>query len=326
MARVQFNSESEEIVGKLAGSVFQDSYMGMQVRGLPKPRNPQTQLQQLRRGRFGYLSESWRSLSSAEKETWIDVAGTNPAALRYFIGNNINLTLIEVPAVTSYTEADKPNPFPLFIYSATTTSLLITAADEGSVVPAGFKLLVFATTDKQEPKEFTNPSEYSPVAYFDEGQSFYLPVDIIAQWRALYGQLRNARRICIKTALISKTNGNRADSEPSCALTSNMKLYLFTLTQSGTDNPAVTDISNTTTMTVATGRIGAGYYYIYLQGTIPALDKIAGGISFPVGNINYIVQPDTSIPAYYLQTINTSTGNHEDNLLTETLFSIVDNN
>ena len=40
MARIAFTSMVEEIIGKLAGSVFQDSYMGIQIRTRASPRNP----------------------------------------------------------------------------------------------------------------------------------------------------------------------------------------------------------------------------------------------------------------------------------------------
>ena len=90
IARISFTAIVAQIVRKLAGSVFQYSYGGFQIRTRVSPRNPQTQYQQLRRGDFGFLSQTWRNLSPTERQTFIDNAGTPPAALNLFVLSNVN--------------------------------------------------------------------------------------------------------------------------------------------------------------------------------------------------------------------------------------------
>lgn len=218
MARIAFSSTGEEILGKLAGSIFQDSYGGYQVRGFYRPKNPQTQLQQLRRGDFRYLAAGWRNLSSPEQLTWINQAGTVPEALRLYIGSNINLNLIGLSIVSSYTAATTPATLPLVIVDCSDTVFTVQSSTLVTTVPAGQKLLLFATFDNSVSALFNNPSAYQPIIYFDEGTNFSSAVNIFSAWSAHYGLLRLNRHVCIKNVLIDKTNGSRGADVISCAI------------------------------------------------------------------------------------------------------------
>ena len=218
MARIAFSSEAEEILGKVSGSVFQDSYGGFQVRGIGKPRNPQTQLQQLRRGDFRYLVAGWRNLTSTEQGTWITAAGTVPEALRLYTGSNINLNLISLSIISSYTSATLPVNFPIEITELTSLTFFIQAAGSPTAVPANQRLLIYATTDKLPTLIFNNPANYQPIIYFEAGTSLSSPTDIYSAWVSHYGVMRDIRRICVKAVLISKLNGDRGGEEIFCAV------------------------------------------------------------------------------------------------------------
>ena len=220
MARISFTSTTEEIIGRLAGSVFQDSYIGTQIRGLSKPRNPQTQLQQLRRGNFRFLSAGWRNLSPEQKSSWITQTGTVPSALRLYIGNNINLNLAGFSIVSEYIASDFPQPFPLSIIAVNSLVFLVSSASDTTTVPDGFQLLILATVDRPVTHIFTNPSEYQPITSFAAGTSFASGIDIIDSWSEHYGIMHEESRLCIKTALINIVNGTRGQEVVTCALTS----------------------------------------------------------------------------------------------------------
>jgi hypothetical protein len=217
MARISFTSGMEEIIGKFGGNVFQDSYFGIQLRGLTKPRNPQTQLQQLRRGDFGFLSASWRYLSGTDQATWIAEAGTIPEALRLFLGNNVNLILTGIPAISSFTTGATPGDFPLEITELTDTEFTVSASTGTTIVPAGTNLLLYATPGKADNKQFTNPSEYYPLIHYPAASDFGTPVSIYSTWIGFFGLLLLNRHICIKTALVNSTNGNRGTETIACA-------------------------------------------------------------------------------------------------------------
>lgn len=218
MSRIQFSSSIEEIIGKLAGSVFQDSYMGIQIRTRVSPTNPQSYFQQLRRGKFAYLTAGWRNLTPTEQGTWITEAGTIPAAFRLYVSCNINLTLIGENPISSFASSAVPDEMPLEISRYETNVIEVTATGALTTVPTDHRLLLFATQEKEATKIFTNPSQYSPIASFAAGTDFSTPVDITTEWVARYGQPTDDKRICIKTALVNITNGLRGDESINCAL------------------------------------------------------------------------------------------------------------
>lgn len=213
MARIAFTPMIAELVGKLAGSVFQYSYGGYQVHTRVVPSNPQTERQQLRRGWFGWIAANWRNLTSIEQGTFITEAGTIPGGFRLFVEANINLYLIGESTVTSYVPSAAPGTMAIDIDALAPATFNIIAAGSPKIVPAGQKLLILATAEKVLPKRFTNPSEYSPIVWFDEGTDLSGSTSILTEWQDLYGVLSGSQRICINAVLIVKSNGSRgADS------------------------------------------------------------------------------------------------------------------
>lgn len=218
MARIAFTSMIEEIVGKLAGSVFQDSYLGMQIRTRVSPRNPQSYYQQLRRGEFGYLSAGWRFLSPSDRLTWVTAAGSVPAGKRLYIASNVNLSLVNENPIDSYTPDTTPPAMPMEIVDWILSSFFIAASDSLTTVPTGHTLLIFATSEKDPPKNFINPSNYSPIVNFPAGSDMSAPVDISADWISRFGQFTAEQRICIKSVLINVSNGDRGPDFVNCAI------------------------------------------------------------------------------------------------------------
>jgi len=237
MARVSFSALIEEIVGKLGGSVFQDSYGGMQIRTRVSPRNPQTTFQQLRRGEFGYITQGWRNLTSVERQTFIDAATTPPAALNLFVQSNVNLSLINEATITSYVTTAVPDPFTMVIDEATPTTLIVRATGGLTTVPADTKLLLYATQLRFPTQIFTNPSMYSPIISFDEGTDLATPVDVLAEWQVRYGQLLDEKRLCIKCCLINKLNGSRGAEAFDCTNTEAMPAKYIPLANFVTSTP-----------------------------------------------------------------------------------------
>lgn len=71
MARVIFSALIDTIYGKLGGTIFQVSNGGHQMRTRVSPRNPATQFQQNRRAGFATDLTAYRSLSTANRNTWL---------------------------------------------------------------------------------------------------------------------------------------------------------------------------------------------------------------------------------------------------------------
>lgn len=217
MARVSFSALVEEIVGKLAGSVFQDSYGGYQIRTRVSPKNPQTYLQQLRRGEFAYIAALWRTLTDEQRQSFTDAAVTPSGAFDLFISCNINVSLIGAPLISNYIPTSAPDAFPLMVVNLAPPVFRVMANSALQIVPSGTTLLLYATAEKAPTKIFTNPSQYQPIASFEEGYIFSDPVGIAGFWMDHYGQFTTDKRICLKTVLINNSNGMRGPESIICA-------------------------------------------------------------------------------------------------------------
>ena len=319
MAKVSFSALIENILGKLAGSVFQDSYGGYQVRTRVTPRNPQSQYQQLRRGAFGYISSLWRTLTPAQRGTFIAAAASTGGGLNLFVESNVNLSLVLQPIINSYITSLAPVSMPISIVNLTPPIFTVQASGFTTTVPAGMALLIFSTAEKFPSKIFTNPSQYSPVLSLPAGTDLSVPLNISADWIALFGQFTAGKRICVKSALINIINGKRTDSLPVCAIQDEMLPYTFyyaNLVQAGVGNPVAAVAAANTIPAIAWSRLGAGIYNGVLAGAFPLAKtfctSVPAGFSSPFfGSLNRI--DDNT-----LQIITVSTGGvTADNLLNQ---------
>lgn len=229
MALIFFSALVDEILGKLAGSVFQYSQGGYQVHTLGKPRNPQTEYQQLRRGDFGFLSASWRSLTPTQRNSFISNVPAGISALNFFVQCNVNLILIGEPTIQTFAAATPPGDMAMQINSATPEEFLISASGATTIVPAGQKLLIYSTDTKDQTKIFTNPSQYSPIISFDEGTDLSTPTSILAAFNDRFGQLTAEKYLCIKSVLIDKSNGQRGTESISCSNTNEVANKYFNI-------------------------------------------------------------------------------------------------
>lgn len=323
MARIAFSPLVESIVGKLAGSVFQDSYQGFQIRTRVSPRNPRTQFQQLRRGEFGFLSQLWRELSDANRQSWIDNAPAGMQGLNFYLQSNINLVLIGLDAVPAYISAATPDAFPLSIEELGAGNFTVKSSGIASYIPADTALLVQATAEKPAGKIFTNPSQYSPILNFPPGTDLSSPISISTEWTARYGQFTEEKRICIKSNLISTVNGARSDDSIICALENPAleMIYLAKLNQSGTSAPVPTVILNTLGYSLTFHYYTVGWYFV-TSGDFVALPNILGGIAFSTVTFEpFSIVMGNGVPQIDIKTGNTS-GTLTDGLLNDTYFMI----
>jgi hypothetical protein len=172
----------------------------------------------LRRGEFAYITKGWRNLSPGEIDSWVDAAGSMPAAVRLFTASNVNLSLLDLPLITEFLPSREPDPMPLQIDSLSASNLAISASSVLSEVPAGTALLISATAELPPARAFINPSQFSPIINFAAGFSIAPPTDIADEWSARYGVLLGTRQLCIQSSLINITNGLRSAFSSTCAI------------------------------------------------------------------------------------------------------------
>lgn len=83
MASVKFSAFMPEINGSIGGTTFQRSRSGFSVRNKPLPRNPRSTVQSLLRVQWAYLSQVWRTLTDAQRNSWDNVAPSWPAVDKF---------------------------------------------------------------------------------------------------------------------------------------------------------------------------------------------------------------------------------------------------
>lgn len=107
MAKVIYTAAVASLSGKLAGSTFQRSIGGAQLRTGTSPRNPNTSQQQFIRVNMHSLAASWRALSVDARSSWGFAARTPSLGFSLYIQRNQQLVLAGLPPIPSFV---LPNP------------------------------------------------------------------------------------------------------------------------------------------------------------------------------------------------------------------------
>lgn len=108
MAKVIFTAIAASVTGKLAGSVFQRSHGGPQLRTKASPGNPNTGPQNRIRVALGSLSTSWGALSPAQRTTWYNGAGGTPFGFSVYVRRNQTLFLAGLPLIDTFVRGKPP--------------------------------------------------------------------------------------------------------------------------------------------------------------------------------------------------------------------------
>ena len=199
---------------KIGGQVASKNRYGAYMRNKVTPVNPQTELQQNVRGRFGARASAWRGLTEAQRQSWIEAAPNFPvfdifgnskilSGASLYQSLNLNLAQIGVAAITTA-------PSPAAITSLVSLALAATGGDLNvtagiAAVPAGHTAVVFATP------------QYGPGQYFVKNKYRFLqtvaaagainPVDVSSAWVAAFGSFVIGQKISVTMFLVNSTTG-----------------------------------------------------------------------------------------------------------------------
>jgi hypothetical protein len=154
MAKVVFTAVVADIKGKLAGSVFQRSFGGAQLRTKVSPGNPQSIPQQQLRVNMASLSTLWGELSNAQRTTWYNGAGGTPFGFNMYVKRNQVLFLAGLPLISTFVRGKPP--------------LNLTQAQNGTVtIPFSVPILVNVDS---APSGYTQVNRWSK--WVPPGRSF----------------------------------------------------------------------------------------------------------------------------------------------------------
>lgn len=216
MAKILFTAVVADMRNKLNGTVFSKNRYGAYARTKVTPVNPQSDAQQLVRGRFGARSASWRGLTEAQRQSWIDGAASFPTF--DIFGNskilsgqalygklNLNLAQAGQAAIASC-------PAPVAVPSLVSVTLTVDVsgsvfeADFGiAAVPAGFSLAIFATPNYGAGISFVKNKYRFMIV--EPAATAINPVDLFATYLAQFGAPTAAQKVSVRAFLVSNTTG-----------------------------------------------------------------------------------------------------------------------
>lgn len=216
MAKIKYSALVSDMRNKLNGSVLSKNRYGSYVRNKVTPVNPQTAYQQEVRQRLGSLSQSWRELTVAQRNSWTERAKESPFTdifgdtktldgKAFFIKLNSNLLSIGETPITSAPQMVEMPTFSI-IGSSASVAGGITLTTDIATVPAGFELKVFATPALPAQINFVK-NRYRDIGVVElaDGDSI-MTTEYTKRFGALAASDQGSR-VHIKAVLVSATTG-----------------------------------------------------------------------------------------------------------------------
>lgn len=225
MAKILFTAVVADMRNKLNGTVFSKNRYGAYTRTKVTPVNPQTDYQQNNRARLGSLSSSWRGLTEAQRQSFIDAAKNFPkfdifgnakilSGQALYTELNLNLLNAGQAQITNAPVPGALDPIVLSSVAADVSDTEIILTWSGGVIPAGHSLQVFTTPLYGAGQSFVK-NKYRFIqtlaAAVSSGE------DIYAAWNARFGTLTAGQKLSVYVKLVSNTTGQAG--VPSSAMT-----------------------------------------------------------------------------------------------------------
>lgn len=215
MAKVKFSALISEMRNKLNGSVFARNRGGAYLRTKVTPLNPQTSAQVAQRSLLASFSQSWRTLTEAQREAWkgvvsqwsrTDVFGdvVNPSGSTLYIRLNLNIANAGGSPIST-------PPAPLG--AAAIADLTLTANVTGNVfdigfdpaaVPAGHTMVVESTPCLSAGISNAN-AQFRQIG--TQPATTGTGVDMFAEQTGKFGALVAGQKIFIRAKFIRLTTG-----------------------------------------------------------------------------------------------------------------------
>jgi hypothetical protein len=228
MAKVKFSALISEMRNKLNGSVFARNRGGAYLRTKVTPLNPQTAAQVAARSLLASFSQSWRSLTEAQRNAWnsvvdqwstTDVFGdvVNPSGSTLYTRLNINVFLAGGTALVNPPTPIGADSLPDLLVTADVSDAEILVDSDLGTVPAGHALVIEATP-MLSPGISNAKSKFRVVETVPAAGSF--AVDIITAYTAKFGGLVAGQKLFVRAKLIVLATGERSQSlVASCIVT-----------------------------------------------------------------------------------------------------------
>lgn len=212
--------------GKIGGHVASKNRAGAYLRTKVTPVNPNTSSQNAARSRLTTLSQAWRDLTQAQRDSWnsavenfskTDIFGDikNPTGFNLFQRLNNVLTLIGEATINS---APQPSGVLTALIGALSVDVgagdLMTIAT-GAAVPAGTSMIVRATPGLSPGINFVK-SEYRVIQIFDAAAAS--PHDIKAAYQAKFGVPAEGQKVFVEISFVNQATGQVSTRQSTSAI------------------------------------------------------------------------------------------------------------
>jgi hypothetical protein len=215
MAKILTTAIVADIRNKLNGSVFSKNRYGSYVRTKVTPVNPQTTSQQNVRSILSTLAQQWRTLTQAQRQSWIDAAPNFP--FRDIYGNSkilsgstlfqkLNNNLLQAGA-DIITGAPTPAEIPAIALTALTAAAGTPAMSltfTPTPVPADNMIVLEATGNVPPGINFVK-NKFRRIGIIDAAGTS--PDNILAIWQAVHGDLVAGQKVFVRAKMLNTTTG-----------------------------------------------------------------------------------------------------------------------
>lgn len=211
MAKVILSALLESLLGKLSGSVFQQSLGGLQIRSLVKPADRRAPTQQERRGAWAFATATYATMSQANRDTWIGATGITPTGRLLFAKSNSLISLATLPIILAYTGGGLLTNPGLTITELDTDAIQLSFSNYGATVPANSTILVYATRPLASATTQISIPEYVFLTQRPAGTYGSAAFDITVPYIARYGSVPFQSVIGFRAIIINYTTGDFSD-------------------------------------------------------------------------------------------------------------------
>lgn len=216
MAKFTPGAIISEIRGTIASTTFSKNASGAIIRNRVTPINRNTTAQSNQRQIFANISSSWRGLTQAQRDSWIEATPDFPyqdslGQTKFLTGaqlfQKLNLNIIQLGG-TMIEEAPAQTSFPDFaVGTVAGTTTTLTAAFTPDPIPAGFSAFFYATRPLSAGKQFVSKSDFKLVQI--EDAAAISPADLFTSYESKVASLGDAsgKKVFVEMRLVETASG-----------------------------------------------------------------------------------------------------------------------
>lgn len=215
--KIKFGSIIVDGRGKVGGHVMSKNRSGNYMRTKVTPSNPNTSFQASVRSILTGLSQGWRGLTQAARDSWnnavSDYSGTdifgdikNPSGINLYVKLNANLSEVGASTIGLPPLPESVPAVTLGAITATAGVPSFSIAFGVSPVPADTAYIVRATAQISPGKKFVK-NLYRNFAQLDASDT--TPFDALADYNARFGTLVAGQKIGVEIIAVNLNTGQK---------------------------------------------------------------------------------------------------------------------